>query len=364
MRDCELWGKVPGPKSKVPGHATHLLLLTSYFFLLTAGCSPDNRRQVVVYTPHGKEMLEAYIERFEAAHADVDVQWMDMGGQDAYDRIRTERQNPQASIWWGGASVTFDDAAEEGLLEPYRPSWAGSVPEGTFGRGDSWYGTYLTPEVITFNARSIRNEPPKDWDDLLEPRWKDRVLIRYPLASSTMRTIYGAMILRQPSVEDGYAWLARLDRNVKTYTADPTQLYLKLAREEGDVTLWNMPDTYIQTHTVGYPFDYVIPESGTPVLTDGIALVRGGPNLDVARQFYEFVTSDSALVDQAHIYYRIPVRTDIPRDRLPEWITRADIKQMSIDWNRLAAEGPEWMQYWDENIKGRGEAYLKERGLE
>jgi iron(III) transport system substrate-binding protein len=172
------------------------------------------------------------------------------------------------------------------------------------------------------------------------------------------------MILRQPSVEQGYAWLARLDRNVKTYTADPTQLYLKLAREEGDVTLWNMPDTYIQTHTVGYPFDYVIPESGTPVLTDGIALVKGGPNLEIAREFYEFVTSDSALVDQAHNYYRIPVRTDIPSDRLPDWITRSDIKQMQMDWDRLATEGPEWMQYWDENIKGRGEAYLRERGLD
>lgn len=326
------------------------------------GCAADSRRQVVVYSPHGKEMLGAYEERFEAAHPDVNIEWMDMGGQDAYDRIRTERQNPQASIWWGGARMAFDRAAREDLLESYRPTWADAVPASARGSDDSWYGTYLTPEVITYNTESLAGEdPPQDWDALLEPEWKDRVLIRYPLASSTMRTIFGAMILRQPSVEEGYEWLARLDRNVKTYTADPTQLYLKLARGEGDLTLWNMPDTYIQSKTVGYPFDYLIPSSGTPLLTDGIAIVKGGPNLDLAKQFYEFVTADSALIDQAHQFYRIPVREDIPSDSLPEWMTRVDIQPMDIDWNRLADEGAEWMQHWDEQIKGRGAAYLQER---
>lgn len=330
-----------------------------------AGCASDDREHLIVYSPHGKEMLSEYEAAFEAAHPEVDVQWIDMGGQDAYDRIATERQRPQASLWWGGASMAFDRAAEEGLLEPYAPSWQDAVPAEARHPEDFWYGTYLTPEVITFNNRTLPPaEAPADWDALLAPQWRDRVIIRYPLASSTMRTIFGAMIMRQPTVEEGYAWLARLDRNVKTYAADPTQLYLKLAREEGDVTLWNMPDTYIQTELNGYPFDYHVPAGGTPVLTDGIALVKNGPALERAKQFYEFVTSDTALVHQARQYYRIPVRTDLAAERLPAWITRAEIRPMPLDWARLAEEGPVWMQYWDENIKGRGEAWLQEHGLE
>ncbi len=343
----------------------HAALIALVFALpaFLLGCESDDRIRIVIYSPHGKEMLGAYEKAFEARYPHVNVQWNDMGGQDAYDRIRTERANPQASLWWGGASMTFDQAAREGLLEPYRPSWANAVDSSARGANDTWYGTFLTPEVITYNTQAMEGrEPPRDWDDLLDPAWRGRVLIRYPLASSTMRTIFGAMILRQPTVEDGYAWLARLDQNVGTYTADPTQLYLKLARGEGDLTLWNMPDTYIQAEVVGYPFDYLIPESGTPLLTDGIALVANGPNLDIAREFYEFVTSDSALIDQARNYYRIPVRNDIPEDQLPDWITRVDIQPMEIDWMRLAEEGPEWMRYWDENIRGRGADYLRARG--
>jgi iron(III) transport system substrate-binding protein len=327
--------------------------------LLLAGCGGDGRERLVVYSPHGKEMLQEYEKAFEAAHPEIDVQWIDMGGQDAYDRIRTEASNPQASVWWGGASTTFDRAAREELLQEYRPSWSGTVAEDARHPEDLWYGTFYTPEVITYNTRTLDSaDVPRDWDDLLAPEWNGRILIRYPLASSTMRTIFGALIMRQPTVEEGYRWLAMLDRNVKTYTADPTQLYLRLAREEGDVSLWNMPDTYIQADVNGYPFGAVIPESGTPVLTDGIALVRNAPNSEAGRSFYEFVTSDSAMVRQAHAYYRIPVRRDLPSGLLPDWIRRASIRPMEIDWERLDAEGSSWMQYWDENIKGRGQAYL------
>lgn len=339
-----------------------ILLLAS---LILAACGGgDKRERIVVYSPHGKEMLSEYELAFEKLHPEVDVQWIDMGGQDAYDRIRTEKENPQASLWWGGAAQTFARAANEGLLEPYTPTWSASVSPDERDPNDFWYGTFLTPEVIAFNNRVVDSAAaPMDWDDMIDPKWRGRLLIRYPLASSTMRTIFGAMILRQPSVEEGYDWLARLDRNVKTYTADPTQLYLRLARQEGDVTLWDMPDIELQAERNGYPFGYRIPDSGTPVLVDGIALVKGGPNVERAKQFYEFVTTDSAQIQQARAFYRIPVRQDVDSTRLPAWIARANIKPMLVDWDRLEKEGPSWMQYWDEHIKGRGADYLKQRGL-
>ena len=314
-----------------------------------------------MYSPHGKELLSHYERAFEERHPDVDVQWIDMGGQNAEDRIRTESANPQASIWWGGAGMAFDRAAREGLLQPYRPSWSEVVTDGARGASDLWYGTFFTPEVIAYNSASLDSAArPTGWDDLITDEWSGRILIRYPLASSTMRTIFGAMILRQPNEQAGYRWLAKLDRNVKTYTADPTQLYLKLARGEGDVTVWNLPDIFLQAELNGYPFGFVIPEEGTPVLVDGIAIVKNGPNPDAATLFYEFVTSDSALVQQAEAFYRIPVRTDIESERLPGWMSGLRVTAMVLDWEQLAENGPDWMQFWDENIKGRGEEYLAE----
>jgi iron(III) transport system substrate-binding protein len=48
---------------------------------------------------------------------------------------------------------------------------------------------------------------------------------------------------------------------------------------------------------------------------------------------------------------------------LPDWIASVQIKSIDIDWDRLSNEGPKWMQYWDEHIKGRGAEYLAEHGM-
>ncbi len=335
------------------------LLVTLLFASACGGGNGPARKSVLVYTPHGKELLGHYKTEFEKLRPDVEIQWLDMGSQEVFDRVSTERNRPQASIWWGGPNVDFDRASREGLLEPYKPSWSDAIDTSYRHPQNDWYGVYLTPEVITYNNETVKDsELPSTWDDLLDPKWRDRIIIRYPLASGTMRTIFCAMIMRQESVQEGYKWLARLDMNTKTYAANPSQLYIKVARREGDITLWNMPDTDLQARDNNYPFSYSIPEEGTPVLTEGLALVKGGPNLDLAKEFYEFVSSKEAIVYQAQNFHRIPARTDIDSSEIPEWMTTTNFVPMDLDWDSFIEHGAEWMQHWDDKIKGRGEEYL------
>ena len=351
------------PQSTTPIYPMKKILYLLILFISFAGCKSDDRQKLIVYTPHGKELVGDYEKSFEALHPEINVEFQDMGAQQIYDRIRTEKKRPQASLWWGAPSVTFARAAKEDLLAPYQPTWSAAIDSVSCDPNHMWYGNFYTPEVITFNSRTVEN-PPADWDDFLLPEWKDEIIIRYPLQSGTMRTIWGAMIMRQPTVEEGYAWLARLDRNTKTYAADPAELYIKLAREEGEISLWNQPDTDIQSRDNNYPFAYLIPESGTPILTDGIAIVKNAPNAEAAKAFYEFVTSIEAMIDQADKFYRFPARNDIPQDQLPAWMQGLDLKPMEMDWKRLADNEADWMEYWDENIKGRGEKWLQERNLD
>ena len=71
------------------------------------------------------------------------------------------------------------------------------------------------------------------------------------------------------SPEAGYEWLTRLDANTKDYAADPNMMFQKLALKEGLVSIWLMSDIMLQVDRYGYPFDFVVPSSGAPVLTDG-----------------------------------------------------------------------------------------------
>ena len=99
-----------------------------------------------------------------------------------------------------------------------------------------------------------------------------------------------------------------------------------------------------------------IPRSGTPLLVDGIAIVRGTRRADAARAYYEFVTARPAMLEAAAKFLRIPARTDLPADSLPEWIraARREIRPMPLDRRLLAEHLDEWMTYWDSHIRNRG----------
>lgn len=333
-----------------------ILAITAAVFL-SCGKDTADRKKLVVYSPHGKEMLAEFEKMFEAANTGVDVQWLDMGSQEIYDRIKTEKANPLADVWWGAPATIFMRAESEGLLEKYAPAWAQSVPAQSKSPAEMWFGTFITPQVIAFNEKTLTKESaPKDWDDLLKPEWKGKIVIRNPMASGTMRVIYSAMIdraLRQTGSENaGFDWLKQLDANTSAYAADPTQMYIKLANNDA-VTLWNMPDIFLQKEKYKYPFGFNFPVSGTVVLTDGIALVRGSKNPEEAKKFYEFVTTEASLLIQAEKFYRIPARTDIPKDKLPVWISGNPFATLELDWKTIAENESAWMKKWDSEVKGR-----------
>ena len=322
-----------------------------------AGSTEAEKATLIVYSPHGKELLTEFEKRFETQNPNIDVRWLDMGSQDALDRVRSEKANPQADIWWGAPSTMFSQAEKEGLLDVFKPTWAGKVDPEAHSAQDFWYGTFQTPEVIAYNSEAVKAEDaPKEWDDLLNPKWKGKIVIRDPLPSGGMRAIFSAIIMRamgpDGSPEPGYRWLKKLAANTKEYVINQALLIQKLVRQEEVITVWNMPDIELQKLQYKYPLEWIVPKSGTPVITDAIAIVKGTKHRKEAEAFYEFVNSPESLVFSAAQFYRIPTRTDIPREQLPEWMQNLNIPKMQVDQSVVEAHEKEWMEYWDSYIRG------------
>lgn len=338
------------------------ILLSLAMLTLSAcgGSTSENSQKadgekLVIYTARDKNVVEEIIPKFKEKNPGIDVEVLTMGAQQILERVRSEKANPQADFWWGGTQSALMTAANEGLLESVKPSFADSVPDQYKDAQDRWYGEMLLPEVIMYNSKALKKEDaPKDWDDLLDPKYKGKIIIRGVLASGTMRTIYSSMIFRQGNIDKGYEWLQKLDANTKEYAQDPTNLYLKLAREEGTLSLWNLQDIMIQKEMKNQPFDFIYPESGAPILVDGVGVVKGAKNMEAAKKFYEFLFDSTLRVELAEKMYQIPTRTDINKDTLPAWLKGIELKPLSIDWALLTEKEKEWMQHWDENIKGKG----------
>jgi len=331
--------------------------------LVAAGmvsCGGDGRTPLLIYSPHGRDQLLLLEQAFEAENPDVDVRWLDMGSQEILDRLRFEKSSPQADVWFGGPTTIFDRGVGDSLLQPYRPQWAADVGPSGIGPADLYWPAYRTPAVIAYNSDALQeSEVPHDWDEVLAPEWSGRILIRDPIASGTMRAIWGLIIQRSiretGDTAQAMAWLRELDANTSAYTLNPTMLETKLARQDGEVTLWSLPDILI-AKSKGRPFGYVFPRSGTAVIDDAIGLVSGARHPEEARRFIDFVGSEEAQLLTAREVFRLPARHNLPADSVPAWVAEVEAEMVAepMDWNQLAAEGPNWMAYWDEHVRGKG----------
>src|SRR5262245_61599886 len=135
-----------------------VFLATICVLVLSLSCnrgSSSNAHKLLIYTPHGQDLLRDVIARYKQQYPDADVHFLDMGSRDVLARVRAERNRPQADLWWGAAHTTFQTAADENLLTPYRPTWADKVDAESHDASDRWYGTYQTPEVIVYNSDAV-----------------------------------------------------------------------------------------------------------------------------------------------------------------------------------------------------------------
>jgi iron(III) transport system substrate-binding protein len=315
--------------------------------LLTLSACGDGRKPLVLYSPH----------------AQIDVRWLDMGSQEVYDRVRSEAANPQADVWFGGPQTIFARGAGEGLLAPFRPTWADAIPPVSRGAQDLYFGTYRTAPVLVYNSQVVKpEEAPRDWDDLLDPKWKGKILIRDPLASGTLRTLFGMVLSRSVhktgSAGEGLAWLAKLDAQTKEYVPNPALLMEKMNRREGLLTVWELTDMLWQAKR-GAPLGYRFPASGTPVIDDSIGLVKGAKHPAEAQLFIEWVGSREAQELAAREAFRLPARTDMPPESLPEWAQQVlkDMVPAEVDWDLIGKNSQDWMSVWDRTVRGQGAGF-------
>src|SRR5207237_8489406 len=118
------WPPCAPPAQPVPRSAFRVPRFLVGVALLLAACQGDGRTPLVIYSPHGRDLLTLLERRFEDLHPDVDVRWLDMGSQEVYDRLRSERANPQADIWFGGPATIFARGGGRLAARPVSPDLA------------------------------------------------------------------------------------------------------------------------------------------------------------------------------------------------------------------------------------------------
>ncbi len=57
-----------------------VVCLSALLFACNRSASPA--RKLLIYTPHGQDLLRDFVTRYQAIHPDVEVQFLDMGARE------------------------------------------------------------------------------------------------------------------------------------------------------------------------------------------------------------------------------------------------------------------------------------------
>ena len=106
--------------------ALAIAMLLVFATVTAFGAGRSQSEKVVIYSPHGEVMLTDLADRFES-ETGITVEFLTAGGGELVDRIRAERANPQADVFYGNPSSVFSELASDGIFAAYTPSWADRV---------------------------------------------------------------------------------------------------------------------------------------------------------------------------------------------------------------------------------------------
>jgi len=307
------------------------------------GCRPSGGPEVVVYVAVDRSKAEPILERFQSqsgirVRAVYDAEAAKTTG--LVTRLLAERDTPRCDVFWNNELVQTLLLADRSMFQPYRSPAAEDIPEALKARDGCWTGIATRARVIVYNTDHVsHDEVPRSIFELTAPKWRGKVAVAYPQFGTT-RTHVAALFARlgpQPAKR----FLKELLANEVRIVEDNAMVKNLVARAHPDASpiYLGLTDTddVLSGQADGEPVGMVYPDQGTLgtlVIPSTVAVIRGAPHPDAARQLVDYLAGpevESALAGGRAGF--IPVRRDAPLGEAVSQLGRP--RRMDIDHRSL-----------------------------
>jgi ABC-type Fe3+ transport system substrate-binding protein len=296
--------------ASLPAIRRLLLWAAGFAVLVTIPCQAQ--RELIIVSPHW-EGIQYEFGRAFAAHyhkrtgQTVNVRWRDLGGTSQIEKAldATYKATPATSgidVFFGGGIDPFESQKAKGQLHPYplpKPILE-QIPRtiGGFVIIDpdyAFYGAALSSFGILENRRVIQLTGlpiVETWEDLGHPALNGWVSSADPRKSGSVHMIY-EIILQAYGWEKGWQVIHRMSGNVKSFLQASSAPTKEVAVGDAAYAISIDINGLTQQAFIGKDnIRFTIPRGVSVINPDGIAILKGAPNLDVAQAFLEFVMSE------------------------------------------------------------------------
>ena len=292
---------------------------------------------VMWYTSLALPSSTSIAHSFELKYPGMDVRVHRTGSQRVLQRVMQEAAAGVKTV----DVIHTSDAGhfvllkEKGMLLKYAPQGTMPFPAGFKDKDGFYFGMRATLSVIADNPKLISDkDAPRTWKDLLNPKWKGKMVSGHPGYSGIIMTHVLALV-------NLYGWdyfrdLAKNSLHVVQSANDPAGV---VASGERPVGVNGAEYFYYKTQKQGNPIKIIYPSEGIPLVVSPVAVAKDAPHPNAAKLFVDYIFSKDSqqlLADKEGLYTGHPQVT-YPADK-PKL---KDLKLLSVEADELEKRNAE-----------------------
>ena len=288
--------------------------------------------KVVVYTSAPMSSAQRIASAFQERYG-IKVELFRTGGSQVLRRFLMERQAgaPSADILVSSDQAAMIDLTAKGNFVPFKPAGFEAIPEAMRDPA-AMYVPQRVSVVSIYGRTDVipLADMPKGWDDLLDPKWKGKLVMTNPSYSSLQVSVVAMM-----SKMRGWRYFERLNQNNVQIVQGNEQALNTVKTGERPIAVFADAHYANEARFAGHPIRTVFPAEGTFVLPAFTAVVKGSANPNAAKLMAEYTLSLEAqkLWPPGGVY---AARADVdpPSGSAP----LRDIKVIAMDFPHIQAQ--------------------------
>ena len=306
--------------------------LTAVLVIALAAIAPGApaaaQGKVVVYSANDANLNRFVFDAF-TRETGIAVEQIEAGSGVLFRRIASERSRPLGDAVWGVSRTLLN--ANKALLAPYASKNKDAVQPAFRDADDHWIGTNVHLLVILQNTRLLAPDAgPQAWADLVAPQWKDKIAFTDPANSGSAYSNVTMLAQLWGPGEAGWEQVARLLANTKVLNRS-TLVFQGVGNGEFPLGM-SLEYAGLQWAANGAPVKVTYPRDGTIAQMEGVAVIRGGPNPETAKQFVDFVGRKDVREAIPRQAFRRAARQDLDLAQLPgQMPALAQVKLVDYD---------------------------------
>ena len=246
--------------------------------------------KVMLYSSMQEAQLQAIEQAFEAKYPTVDMEYYYAGGGKLVTKMTTEAQDGgqiASDLVWLGDPSDHEAFKANGWLEPYVSPETDHIAEA-YRDPDGYYtaGRLVTMGIAWFIGVD-EEDAPKTWNDLLDPKWYNQIIMTDPSQASTTKYWMAAMM---QSPKYGPDYFQKLKDNGVELESGTTATHNRVADASYQVGICL---DYVSANLIaeGSPMMFHYTTEDVITMTSPVALIKGCANEENGKLLMDFILS-------------------------------------------------------------------------